>query len=260
MDLMTGGLSAHERSAAINSAILGILIGIGVALGGYFIGRGFLSARMGERYVTVKGLVERSVKADLGIWTISYAASAAQLADANAAIQQDHAIVTAFAQSHGFLAGEIEVQPTTVTDTFANQFDNRTPNPAQRYLIKGGIKIRSTKVDQINDASQATGELVKQNVVLGENYPQAPQYFYTKLNSIRPEMLADATRSARAVAEQFAEDSHSRLGPIRRASQGVFEITSRDASSDSSAGNDQQSSIDKKVRLVSTIDYYLVSH
>jgi len=257
---MAGGVPADERAGAVNAAILGVLIAIGLALGGYFIGHGLLVARRGERYVTVKGLVERNVRADLGVWTISYAAAAAQLADANGAIQQDQAIVTAFAQNHGFLAGEIEVQPTTVTDTFANQFDNRTPNAAQRYLIKGGIKIRSTKVDKINEASQATGELVKQNVVLGENYPQAPQYFYTKLNSIRPEMLADATRSARAVAEQFAEDSHSRLGAIRRASQGVFEITSRDASSESSVSNDQQSSIEKKVRLVSTIDYYLVSH
>ncbi len=249
----------NDRSVTFDAAILGLLIGAGVALGGYFVGRGFATARANERYVTVKGLVERNVKADLGVWTISYTAAAAQLADANTANQQDQTIVMTFAQAHSFLAGEIEVQPTTVTDTLANQSDNRAPNLAQRYLIKGGIKIRSTKVDQISQASQATGDLVKQGVVLGENYPQAPQYFYTKLNSIRPEMLADATRSARSVAEQFAEDSHSRLGPIRRASQGVFEITGRDASSDSSAGNDEQGSIDKKVRLVSTIDYYLIS-
>jgi hypothetical protein len=249
-----------ERTGTFDAIIVGLLIGAGLALGGYFVGRGFYSARAGDRYVTVKGLVERNVKADLGVWTISYTATAGQLADANAASQQDQAIVTAFAQAHGFLAGEIEIQPTTVTDTLANQFDNRPRDPAQRYIIKGGIKIRSTKVDRISEASQATGDLVKQGVVLGENYPQAPQYFYTKLNSIRPEMLADATRSARSVAEQFAEDSHSRLGPIRRASQGVFQITGRDASSDSAANMDDQASIDKKVRLVSTIDYYLISH
>jgi hypothetical protein len=252
---MEGRLSL---SAAI---VLGILSGAGVAIGGYFIGQGFYAARMGERYVTVKGLAEREVKADLGTWIISYTATAASVADANQTIEQDQKTVVAFVVAHGFADDEIEVQPTTVTDKYANQFEGRTPDANQRYLIKGGIRIRSRKVDQINLASQDTGGLVKQGVVLGENYPQAPQYFFTQLNAIRPAMLADATRSARAVGEQFAADSHSALGPIRRASQGVFEISGRDASGDTAAGGgaDEASSIAKKVRIVSTIDYYLVS-
>ncbi|HLW71280.1 MAG TPA: SIMPL domain-containing protein [Candidatus Binataceae bacterium] len=244
--------------APAGALILGLLIGAGFAVGGYFIGQDFYAARMGERYVTVKGLAEREVKSDLGTWTISYTATAAEVAEANAAIEQDQTVVTAFATAHGFAAAEIEVQPTTVTDTFASQFQGRPLNPAQRYLIKGGIKLRSSKVDQILTASQDSGELVKQGVVLGENYPQAPQYFFTKLNDIRPAMLADATRSARAVAEQFAADSNSRLGLLRRAGQGVFEISGRDASGDSVAG-DEQGSLEKKVRIVSTIDYYLIA-
>lgn len=246
----------ENRLSLSVAIVLGALSGAGVAIGGYFVGQGFYAART-ERYVSVKGLAERVVKADLGTWTISYTATAPGVAEANAAIEQDQRIVSAFATAHGFAGDEIEVQPTTVTDRFANQFEGRAPDANQRYLIKGGIRIRSPKVDQINAASQDTGGLVKQGVVLGENYPQAPQYFFTKLNDIRPAMLADATRSARAVAEQFAADSNSALGPIRRASQGVFEISGRDASGDSSSG-DEQSSIAKKVRIVSTIDYYLV--
>ncbi|MGH7842438.1 MAG: SIMPL domain-containing protein [Candidatus Binataceae bacterium] len=249
----------ESRPLSLGGAIvLGLLIGTGFALGGYFIGQGFYAARMGERYVTVKGLAEREVKADLGTWTISYTAAAAGVAEANAAIEQDQSVVTAFASAHGFAASEIEVQPTTVTDTFANQSEARAPNPNQRYLIKAGIRLRSSKVDQILAASQGSGELVKQGVVLGENYPQAPQYFFTRLNDIRPAMLADATRSARAVAAQFAADSNSRLGTIRRASQGVFEISGRDSSGDSANGGDEQGSLEKKVRIVSTIDYYLI--
>jgi hypothetical protein len=247
----------ESRISLSAAVLLGILSGVGVAVGGYFIGQGFYAARMGERYVTVKGHAEREVKADLGTWMISYTATVAGVTSANAAIEQDQKVVSAFAIAHGFAAAEIEVQPTTVSHTFANQSEARTPNPSQRYLIKGGIKLRSGKVDQILAASQDSGNLVQQGVVLGENYPQAPQYFFTKLNDIRPAMLADATRSARAVAAQFAADSASGLGPIRRASQGVFEISGRDSSGDSAAG-DEQGSLEKKVRIVSTIDYYLV--
>lgn len=235
-----------------------LLIGAGVALGGYFIGQGLYAARVGERFVSVKGLAERDVKADLAVWTISYTATGRGLTDANNAVAQDQTVVTAFAAAQGFAPAEIEVQPTTVTDTFANRFERAPANPEQRYVIKGGIRIRSGKVEQVSRASQDTGDLVKQGVALGENYPQAPQYFFTRLNDIRPAMLADATRSARAVAEQFAADSHSRLGSIRRASQGVFVVTGRDSSGEG-APSDDQSSIDKKVRLVSTIDYFLVS-
>jgi uncharacterized protein len=246
-----------ERSnSALAALLLGILIGAGAALGGFFIGRGFYQARA-ERYVTVKGLVERDVKADLALWTISYTASGPDLNSTNAQLQQDQKIVLAFAQAHGFEPSELQIQPTTVTDSFANPYQGNRPDPNQRFIVKGGIQIRSLKVAKIEQASQDGGDLIRQGVALGENYPQAPQYFFTKLNDIRPSMLADATRSARAVAEQFAADSHSHLGPIRRANQGVFQITSRDASGDQAQG-DEQSSIAKKVRLVSTVDYYLL--
>ena len=253
-----------ERKTLASAAVLGVLIGAGVAVGGYFVGRGFYMARAGERYVTTKGLVERDVKADLAVWAISYTATGAAIGEANDRIEHDQKLVAAFAQRQGFTADEIEIQPTTVTDVFANQFRNGKPDAKDRYIVKGGVRVRSSKVDQVRRASQNTGDLVKQGVVLGENYPQAAQYFFTKLNDIRPAMLAEATRSARAVAEQFALDSHSRLGPIRRANQGVFEIMGRDtAGAAQTAGEatptDDQASIEKKVRLVSTVDYYLIN-
>ncbi len=247
-----------EARPVQSALLLGLMIGLGTALGGYFVGRGFYSART-ERYVTVKGLAQRDVIADLGVWTISYSSSGADLNQAGGAANHDRAIVSQFAQTHGFTTDEFEFQPSTVTDTFTNQGDQRErPNPNQRFIIKGSVRIRSSKVDKIRAASQDTAVLVNQGVVLGENYPQAPVYFFTKLNDIRPAMLADATRSARSVADQFAADSHSQLGQIRRANQGVFEIRARDSSGDGEQRGDEGSSIEKQVRLVSTVDYYLL--
>jgi hypothetical protein len=60
-------------------------------------------------------------------------------------------------------------------------------------------------------------------------------------------MIEEATRNARESARKFADDSDSKLGKIRRASQGQFSIEDRDASTPHI----------KKVRVVSTIDYYL---
>jgi hypothetical protein len=237
--------------------VMGALIGLGAAAGGYFIGNGFYRARS-ERYVTVKGLVERDVRADLALWTISYSAAGPDLNTASAKLAQDGRIVVDFARAHGFTADEIELQPTVVNDTWANPYQTSHPAAGQRFIVKGGVRIRSAKVDAVRKASEDSGALVNAGVALGENYPQAPQFFFTHLNDIRPTMLAQATLSARRVAEQFAKDSHSRLGPIRRANQGVFQITGRDSSGESGAGAGDQGSIEKKVRLVTTVDYYLI--
>jgi uncharacterized protein len=245
-----------ERGFSFSSAlVLGILVALGLIGGGYFIGQGFARSKTGERYVTVRGLVERPVKADLAVWNINFAATSNDVSKANDEIQRDAKMVLEFAQSHGFAANEIQPTQTKVTDMLAQGY-GREVKPETRYVVQGGIRIRSTTVDRIQQTSQMTGELVQKNIVLAEAEAGRanPAYFFTKLDSIRPPMLAEATRSARSVAQQFANDSGSQLGTIRRANQGVFEITSPDA-----PNSDELASIDKKVRLVTTVDYLLVN-
>jgi hypothetical protein len=76
---------------------------------------------------------------------------------------------------------------------------------------------------------------------------------YTALSERKPEMIAEATSEARRAAEQFALDSGSRVGRIRRANQGLFVILPRDRA----PGVEESSQLEKTVRVVSTIDYYL---
>jgi hypothetical protein len=243
--------------SAASAAILGGLVAIGLALGGYFIEQGFLSARARERYVTVRGLVERPVKADVAVWNIAFTATNDDVTKANTETDRDAKLVIAFAHQHGFSDSEIAAVPTKVTDT--EQYGGNQNRSNGRYLVKGGIQIRSANVDGVAQTAQLTGDLIRQGIVLNlepDNGVANPAYFFTNLDSIRPAMLAEATKSARAVAQQFAIDSNSKLGPIRRANQGVFEILPRDASGSQNAFEEARS-IDKKVRLVSTIDYYL---
>jgi uncharacterized protein len=241
------------------AVILGLLVGAGAATGGYFVGQGFYQGRRAERYVTVKGLVERNVKADLAVWRLSFSATGADIASVSAASEHERALVRAFISKAGFTDKEVGTLPTRVTDRFANPYAPSNITPNRRYVITGGFEIRTPRVDLVRKASQKTGDLIREGVVLGESEFQGnanPAYLFTRLNEIRPAMLAQATKSARAVAEQFAADSHSRLGPIRRASQGVFQLMSRDAETTNTM--EERGSIEKKVRLVSTVEYYLI--
>ncbi len=242
------------------AVILGLLVGAGAALGGYFVGQGFYQGRRADRYVSVKGLAERYVKADLAVWTLSFSATGADISAVSTVSERDRDLVRTFIAKSGFTDHEIEPLPTRVNDQFANLMGPPNVEAARRYVITAGFEIRTTKVDAVREASQLTGDLIRQGVVLDgrpiESGVANPAYLFTRLSDIRPSMLAQATRSARALAQQFAADSNSHLGAIRRATEGVFQVMSRDGEVPNPT--EERGSIEKKLRLVSTIDYYLV--
>jgi hypothetical protein len=230
-----------------------LLLGIGFAVGGWFVGHGFERGH-NARYVTVKGLAERDVKADLALWPIRFVEAGDDLAKAQAKIQQDDAAVLAFLQRHKLGTDAIAFRQLDVTDRAAQAYGNgQYPS---RFIIARTLMVRSADVDAVAAAAQATGELVADGVVLAdENGPGngGPAYLFDGLNRLKPAMIAEATKNARAAAEQFARDSGSRLGGIRRANQGVFEILPRDKAPMLQA--DKQ--VNKTVRVVATLDYRL---
>lgn len=109
--------------------------------------------------------------------------------------------------------------------------------------------VRTTDVDRVQTTTRNLNDLVRQGVVLQDF--NGPSYIFTKLNDVRPAMIAEATAAARSGAEQFAKDSGAPLGPIKTAGQGSFEILSRDGT------GDEAGTPNKKVRVVTTISYRL---
>jgi len=158
-----------------------------------------------------------------------------------------------FLSSKEIQPGETELQKLQVTDALADAY--RQGTPANRFIISQTLMVRSANPMQILEASQQTAELVKAGVVVtGQQYGNTgPTFLFTKLNDLKPEMIADATARAREAAVQFANDSASQIGGIRRANQGVFVILPRDQA----PGIQEQSQIHKRVRVVSTIEYFL---
>jgi uncharacterized protein len=232
-----------------------IILALGVAVGGAAAGNGVARSRLGDRYVTVKGISEREARADLAIWPLHLVAADNDLSRANARLEASASTVRDFLTRHHIDTAGIEVQDFSVTDAYLTQGDGGT-RPTARYAIHQTIVVRSTKPDLVLAASQRVAELVSAGVVLssGAEFGNGgPTFIFTGLNSLKPQMIAEATARAREGAEQFAHDSHSTIGPIRQASQGVFEILPRDQA----PGISEESQIVKTVRVVSTIDYML---
>lgn len=231
------------------------IIAAGLAIGGLFVGSGFSRMRTSDRYVTVKGISERQVKADLAIWPLHLVAADNDLAKAHAQLESSVARIKTFLTSYQIDSAQAELQDFSVADAATNQYSSGE-RAGSRYVIRQTVVIRSLKPDLVRNASQHVGELVSAGVVLssgGEYGSGGPTFVFTGLNELKPKMIGEATARARESAEQFARDSHSDLSGIKTASQGVFEILPRDQAQ----GISEESQIMKTVRVVSTIEYAL---
>jgi hypothetical protein len=231
------------------------VIALGLALGGLAVGSGFARARAADRYVTVKGVAEREVRANLAIWPLKVVGADNDLTTANKKVAANIAGVRQFLARHGLDTMQVQLSEFAVNDALAQEYGPER-QPTNRYVVRQTMLVRSNQPDRVLAASQQVSELAAIGVVISSgsgDMGNGPTFVFSGLNQLKPTMIADATARAREAAEQFAHDSRSELAGIRQANQGVFEILPRDQA----PGISQESQIAKVVRVVSTIDYYL---
>ncbi len=237
-------MNTHGRSSAL---ILGTLLALGLAALGYLAGESALRIKQLDRTVTVKGLSEQEHPADIVIWPIQFAVADNDLGALYARVEDGVAKVMAFLAANGIDAADISRSPPAVTDKSAQQYGGGDRGEF-RYTALQSVTVHSRDVAGVRQVMSRLSALGRQGIaVTGGDYQAQTQYRFTRLNDIKPAMIEEATRNARAVAEKFAADSDSRLGKIRSAAQGQFSVEDRDANNPHI----------KKVRVVSTVDFYL---
>lgn len=226
--------------------VLGTFVCIGLALLGYFIAGGMVKLKALERAITVKGLSEREVPANIAIWPIKFSEANNDLNQVFSTLQKKNAIIVDFLKKHGFQDKEISISAPAILDRQSQQ--DGTERGKFRYSGESTITIYSENVDLVRNSMQTLVELGKQGIAIsGEDYQSRTVFIFSKLNDLKPGMIEEATKNARTVAEKFAQDSKSQLGKIKSASQGQFSIEDRDSSTPHI----------KQVRVVSTVEYYL---
>lgn len=227
--------------------ISAIIIAAGIVVMGFALRSGIVTFKDMDRRVTVKGLSEREVKADKVTWPLVYK----ELGNDPAAMYQllvyKNRQVVAFLKSAGIKDEDISVNPPVITDRQADNYGNEIMN--YRYKAKSVITVTSSDVDKVRSLMRRQSELMKQGIALvSEEYSNTTvSYEFTGLNKIKPEMIEEATKNARATAQKFADDSESYLGGILSAQQGQFSIEDRDSNTP----------YIKRLRVVNTIEYSL---
>ncbi len=231
-----------------NYIIPAALLALGIIGAGYLIGNTFLKGKQFDRFVSVKGLSEREVPADLAVWPINIVLTGNDLQSLRSEIEQQNEAVYRFFTDQGFEPSELTRGVVNISDARANIYNNASQYSAFRYLAKSELTVRTSDIGKLQRALNESLQLLSQGILFGsKNEWQPVEYIFTGLNELKPEMIEEATKNAREVAEKFARDSDSKVGEIRVARQGLFTINDRDA-------NTPQI---KQVRVVSTIDFQL---
>jgi hypothetical protein len=226
--------------------ILGICIFLGLVATAAILGSSAIKVRELERVVTVKGLSEREVPADVAVWPLRFSVADNDLAALYATLEANTAEIVTFLQSAGFAAEEVTAAAPIVTDRLAERYGEQDVN--LRYTALQIVNVYTNKIDLVRQTQGTLGELGKKGIALGgDEFNQRTQYLFTQLNELKPAMVQEATENARVIAEQFAADSSSTLGKLKSANQGTFSIEDRDVNTPYL----------KKVRIVSTVEYYL---
>ena len=236
-----------EKSKHGEAFRLGAAIILGLAVLGYFVSNMAVSLKRSERTVTVKGLSEREMPANIAIWPIKFNEASNDLNNLFATMETKTSLVTEFLKTSGFGSEEISMSTPNISDKLAQGYVE--PSKIKfRYLASETITVFTGNVDLVRKTMKKLVDLGKKGIAIeSQGYGTKTEFLFTKLNDIKPAMIEEATKNAREVAERFAKDSNSVLGKIKHARQGQFSIVDRDSNTP----------YIKKVRVVSTVEYYL---
>lgn len=227
------------------------ILSAGLLGGAYLLSTAYVQGQQ-DRYVTVKGLAEQDVKADLALWKLRFVAAGNDLSAVQEKIKADEQALFKFLQQYD-LQDSVSSKKMEVLDKAAQAYGGSDYN--NRYIITREIVLRTQNVDAVENAAQESSQLVDAGIILESQYGNAnqPVFLFEGLNDLKPGMIADATKNAREAAEQFANDSDSELHAIRHASQGIFQILARDKA----PMLDEAQQVNKTVRVVATVQYSL---
>ena len=223
------------------------IIALGIVIFGSFMQNSLARFVNKERVVTVKGLSEREMPADKVTWPLVFKELGNDPAEIYRSIERKNQVLVSFLHEQGLGTDEVMLNAPDIKDRFADSWSQE--QITNRYVATSVIIVTSNKVELVRSIMQKQAQLMKMGIALitEDDGKNTVKYEFTRLNDIKPEMVEESTKNARATAEKFAEDSDSELGKIRRATQGQFSITDRDNNTPHI----------KNIRVVSTIEYYI---
>ena len=233
--------------------ILGVCIAVAVIVSSVILSGGFLKVmKFTREQINVTGSATKEIRSDYIIWTGTFTRRAADLKTAYKLLEGDLNKVKNYLAAKGVEEKDVIVSQATTETVYKKNDKGNDTNDIQGYTLSQWVEIRSNDVDKIIMVSRESTELIDQGIQFTSSLPE---YFYTKLDELKIEMLAKATENAKQRAESMAKATNNKVGFMRSARMGVFQITPITSTDVSDYGVNDTTSLDKKVMAVVTVSF-----
>ena len=228
--------------------ILGICIAVATIVASLILSGGFLKVmKFWQHTITVKGSAQEIIKSDYIVWDCTFTRRGASLQEAYKALKGDLDNVLAYMASKQVNKNDMHINQITTTRVYQKDKNDKDTNVVDSYVLSQSIEIRSNDLDKIDAISRQSTELIDQGI----NFESAtPNYFYNKIDALKVEMLAKATANAKLRAESIVGSVGNKIGSLQSAKMGVFQITPVTSTQVSDYGEDDTTSLEKKVMVV----------
>ena len=235
--------------------IVAVILAIGLVLSAYVAGNSFVKAKEAGNSISITGSAKKQIKSDLAVWRGSFSARAPEMTAAYSNLQESQDKVRAYLQGKGIANQNIVFSSISTSTRYLILPNGQTSNQVESYELYQTVEIKSKNVDQRTLLWREATDLINQGV---EFQSMPPEYFYTKIADLKIEMLSLATKDAMKRAEQIAKNTNSRVGALRSARMGVFQITPLYSNEVSDYGINDTSSLDKEITAVMTCEFQII--
>ena len=228
--------------------VLGICIAVATIVASLILSGGFLKVmKFWQHTITVKGAAQEIIKSDYIVWDCTFTRRGPSLQEAYKDLKGDLDNVLAYMKSKQVEKKEMYINQIVTTRVYQKDKDDKDTNIVDSYVLSQSIEIRSNDLDKIDALSRQSTELIDQGI----NFESAnPQYFYNKIDALKVELLAKATQNAKLRAESIVSAAGNKIGSLQSAKMGVFQITPVTSTQVSDYGEDDTTSLEKKVMVV----------
>lgn len=231
---------------------LGLWLAAGMVLSSFLAAHTFERVKSAGQTISVKGFAERRLMSDMAVWQGTVTARDPQLVAAYAKLEADMEKVRGYFEKNGVPRDALRVSSACTAVQHKRTDKGIETNEIEGYVLSQSVEINSTNVALVARLSRESTSLIRDGI---EFSSMSPQYYYTRINDLKIELLGDATRDARQRAEQLARNSGGKVGELRGASQGVFQITPVFSTETSDYGAYDTSTVEKSIKAVVTIEY-----
>lgn len=228
--------------------ILGVCIAVATIVASVILSGGFLKVmKFWQHNITVKGAATEIIKSDYIVWDCTFTRRGSSLQKAYQEITGDLNTVLAYMAAKQINKNDIFINQINTKRIFKKDKDGNDTDIIDSYELSQSIEIRSKDVDRVDALSHNSTELIDQ----GLNFESAtPSYFYNKIDALKVELLAKATENAKLRAESIVRSVGNKIGSLQSAKMGVFQITPVTSTQVSDYGEDDTTSLEKKVMVV----------